>query len=90
MNTEDLRAKSIDELVKMIIDLRKEQFNARFQQAQGSLENTAQIRKNRREIAQAKTILNQKRQEEVSNSNKAPAKKAPAKKKASGKKKKAA
>ena len=74
---EDLRAKSIDELVKYIVDLRKEQFNARFQQAQGALENTAQIRKNRREIARAKTILNQKRDSEVANTSK---------KKASGKK----
>ncbi len=65
MNAEDLRAKSIDELVKIIVDLRKEQFNARFQKAQGSLENTAQVRKNRRAIARAKTILNQKRREEV-------------------------
>ena len=74
---EDLRAKSVDELVKYIVDLRKEQFNARFQQAQGALENTAQIRKNRREIARAKTILNQKRSSEVANTSK---------KKASGKK----
>ncbi len=66
MNTsEDLRAKTVDELVKIIVDLRKDQFNARFQQAQGSLENTAQIRRNRRDIARAKTILNQKRQEEA-------------------------
>ncbi len=79
---EDLRAKTVDELVKYIVDLRKEQFNARFQQAQGSLENTAQIRKNRREIARAKTILNQKRNFEAGNSNE----KKSAKKKASGKK----
>ena len=65
MNAEDLRAKSVDELVKIIVDLRKEQFNARFQKAQGALENTAQVRKNRRTIARAKTILNQKRQAEV-------------------------
>jgi len=65
MNSEDLRAKSVDELVKIIVDLRKEQFNARFQRAQGALENTAQVRKNRRTIARAKTILNQKRQVEV-------------------------
>ncbi len=70
MNTsEDLRAKTVDELVKIIVDLRKDQFNARFQQAQGSLENTAQIRKNRRDIARAKTILNQKRQEEAKKSS---------------------
>jgi large subunit ribosomal protein L29 len=64
MNAEDLKAKSIDELMKLIIDLRKEQFNIRFQRAQGALENTAQVRVNRRAIARAKTILNQKRLEE--------------------------
>lgn len=67
-NTEDLRTKTIDELVKIILDLRKEQFNARFQKAQGALENTAQIRNNRREIARAKTILNEKRRLEEGSS----------------------
>lgn len=70
MNAEDLRSKSIDELAKVILDLRKDQFNSRFQQAQGSLENTAQIRKNRRTIARAKTILNQKREEEAQKTSK--------------------
>jgi len=65
MNAEDLKAKSIDELVKLIIDLRKEQLNIRFQRAQGALENTSQVRVNRRTIARAKTILNQKRLEET-------------------------
>ncbi len=64
MDIEELRSKSEDELVKIILDLRKQQFNARFQKAQGALENTAQIQKNRRTIARAKTILNQKRQAE--------------------------
>ena len=68
---EDLRAKSVDELAKLILDMRKEQFNARFQKTQGTLENTAQIRKNRREIARAKTILNQKRQEADASGKKA-------------------
>lgn len=62
---EDLRAKSVDELSQLVLDLRKEQFNQRFQKSQGTLENTAQIRKNRREIARAKTILTQKRQDEA-------------------------
>ncbi len=71
MNAEDLRSKSVDELVKVILDLRKEQFNARFQRSQASLENTAQIRIVRRNIARAKTILNEKRAaEEAKASNK--------------------
>ncbi|MFP4464675.1 MAG: 50S ribosomal protein L29 [Alphaproteobacteria bacterium] len=67
MNAEDLRAKSIDELAKLVVDLRKEKFNARFQKAQGALENTATIRKNRRDIARAKTILAEKRLTEAKN-----------------------
>lgn len=66
MDAQDLKTKSVDELVKIIVDLRKDQFNMRFQKAQGALENTAQVRKNRRTIACAKTILNQKRAEEKS------------------------
>lgn len=63
MTLEDLKAKTVDELAKIILDLRKAQFNARFQKTQGTLENTAEIRKTRREIARAKTLLNQKRRE---------------------------
>ncbi|MCB1783989.1 MAG: 50S ribosomal protein L29 [Alphaproteobacteria bacterium] len=77
MNAEDLKTKTEDELVKIILDLRKEQFNSRFQQTQGTLENTATIRKARRTIARAKTILNQKRRGDVAPATaKAEAKKA--------------
>ncbi len=63
MEAEELRSKTVDELTKLVMDLRKEQFNARFQRSQGSLENTAQVRKARRTLARIKTILNQKRVE---------------------------
>ena len=56
----DVRAKSADELNEMLLDLRKEQFNLRFQRATGQLENTARIRQVRRDAARVKTILNQK------------------------------
>lgn len=62
MNSEDLRTKTEDELKKIILDLRKEQMNLRFQKAQSALEKTAPIRANRRTIARAKTILNEKSQ----------------------------
>lgn len=65
MNSEDLRAKTVDELVKVILDLRKEQLNTRFQKSQGTFENTSQVRVGRRSIARAKTILNEKRREVV-------------------------
>lgn len=60
MNAEELRGKSEDELTKLLLDKRKEQFNQRFQKSQGSLEKTADIRKTRRTIARIKTFLNAK------------------------------
>jgi large subunit ribosomal protein L29 len=42
-------------------ELKKEQFNLRFQKASGQLTNTAQFGKVRQEIAQIKTILRQRR-----------------------------
>jgi large subunit ribosomal protein L29 len=41
----------------MLLDLRKEQFNLRFQRATGQQENTSRVRKVRRDIARVKTIL---------------------------------
>lgn len=57
---QDLRAKSEDQLKESLIDLKKEQFNLRFQQASGQLENTARVRQVRREIARIKTILHER------------------------------
>ena len=57
---ENLRASTVDELKAKIVDLKKEQFNLRFQRASGELENTARMRTVRREIARIKTVLGQK------------------------------
>jgi large subunit ribosomal protein L29 len=53
----DLRTKTTDELKGSLMDLRKEQFNLRFQKASGQLENTARARQVRRDIARVKTVL---------------------------------
>jgi large subunit ribosomal protein L29 len=53
----DIRAKTPDELSEMLLDLRKEQFNLRFQRATGQQENTSRVRVVRRDIARVKTIL---------------------------------
>jgi large subunit ribosomal protein L29 len=53
----DIRVKSADELGEMLIGLRREQFNLRFQRATGQLEATGRIRIIRRDIARVKTIL---------------------------------
>jgi large subunit ribosomal protein L29 len=52
----DIRAKTPDELSEMLLDLRKEQFNLRFQRATGQQENTSRVRVVRRDIARVKTI----------------------------------
>ena len=53
----DIRTKSADELSGMLIDLRKEQFNLRFQRATGQLEAVSRIKAVRRDIARVKTIM---------------------------------
>ena len=63
---EDTRAKTVDELTDQLNDLSKEAFNLRFQAASGQLENTAQVRKVRRNLAQIKTILNEKKRTSAS------------------------
>ena len=56
----DLVTKTKDELVDRIEFLRKEQFNLRFQIANGNSENPTRFKLIRREIAAIKTILNNK------------------------------
>ncbi|ASG20978.1 MULTISPECIES: 50S ribosomal protein L29 [Azospirillaceae] len=56
----DLRTKSVDELQDQLLQLKKEQFNLRFQRASGQLENTARVGQVRRDIARIKTILGQR------------------------------
>ena len=60
MKAIDARARTADELSELLEDLQKAAFNLRFQRASGQLENTAEIRKVRRDIARIKTILGEK------------------------------
>lgn len=53
----DIRTKTADELGGLLLDLRKEQFNLRFQRATGQLEATGRIKAVRRDIARVKTVL---------------------------------
>ena len=56
----DLRLKTADELHTQLLDLKREQFNLRFQRATGQTEGTGRIREVRREIARIKTIVHSK------------------------------
>ena len=53
----EIRAKTGDELTDMLLGLRKEQFNLRFQRATGQLEAVGRIKEVRRTIARVKTIM---------------------------------
>jgi large subunit ribosomal protein L29 len=59
----DLKVMSGDQLEQELMNLKKEQFNLRFQRATGQLENTARVRTVRREIARIKSLSVQKRRE---------------------------
>ena len=61
MDAEDVRAKTEDELQDALLQLKKEQFNLRFQKASGQLENTTRIRQVRRDIARIKTVMTERR-----------------------------
>ena len=57
----DLKVKTPDELNARLSELKKTQFNLRFQRATGQLENTSRLREARRDIARIKTIAAQTR-----------------------------
>ena len=61
MKPADIRAMSDDELTSQLTELKKEQFNLRFQKASGQLENTARVRAVRRDIARLMTELTARR-----------------------------
>ena len=52
----DLKTKSDDELSGELVNLKKEQFNLRFQAATNQLEKPSRVREVRRTIAQIKTL----------------------------------
>ena len=53
---EDMRAKSDDQLAADLVELKREQFNLRFQAATNQLEAPARVREVRRTIAKIKTL----------------------------------
>ena len=60
-NAKDLREKSEEELGTMLVDLSKEQFGYRMQHSIGQLTQTHLLKRVQKEIAQVKTVLNEKR-----------------------------
>ena len=58
--TEDLRTRTDDQLGAQLTELKREQFNLRFQSATNQLERPARIKEVRREIARIKTLQGQR------------------------------
>jgi large subunit ribosomal protein L29 len=67
----DVRGKSPDELQEMLVGLRKEQFNLRFQRATGQLEAVGRIKEVRRTIARVKTIMAERSRASASDNKRA-------------------
>ena len=67
---DDLGGKTDDQLVDQLTELKREQFNLRFQSATNQLERPARIREVRRTIAQIRTLQTE-RQNQTAGSAKA-------------------
>lgn len=59
LTVEDLRSKDSKGLYEELKKLKQEQMNLRFQKASDVLENVAQMRIVRRQIARVKTVVNE-------------------------------
>lgn len=60
MKATELRQKGSDDLNKELLELAREQFSLRMQKGTGQLAKPHRMKQVRREIAQIKTILNEK------------------------------
>ena len=68
MKLQEIREKTIDELKEVVLNLKKELFSLRMKHNKiNQLENPAQIKKTKREIAQAKTVIREKELKEAQN-----------------------
>lgn len=63
MKATDLRKKSIDDLGKELVELRKSQFNSRMQISTQQSSQNDQLGKIKKDIARVKTILAEKASE---------------------------
>jgi large subunit ribosomal protein L29 len=56
--TEDLKGRTDDQLVEQLAELKREQFNLRFQAATNQIEKPSRVREVRRTIARIRTLQN--------------------------------
>ena len=65
MSINDLRELSISELETKVSELKKELMESRFSLATSQIEDTSIFKKIKKQIAQANTVLNQKKREDM-------------------------
>jgi len=63
MKAEELREMTLEELEQKEREFKRKLFNLRFQKATGELNNPAELKKTRRDIARVLTIVREKRGE---------------------------
>jgi large subunit ribosomal protein L29 len=57
MKIDEIRGMTPDQLAEALLNLKKEQFNLRFQKATGQIEKTHRVDEVRKDIARIKTTL---------------------------------
>ena len=60
MKVNEIRSKSVEELEKTLVDLKKDLFMLRMHHATNHLDNPTRISATRRDIARVKTVLREK------------------------------
>ena len=60
MKVNEIRSKSVEELEKTLVDLKKDLFMHRMQHATNHIDNPTRISAPRRDIARVKTVLREK------------------------------
>ena len=60
MKIDEVRGMTPDQLSEALLNLKKEQFNLRFQAATGQIEKTHRVNEIRKDIARIKTVLRSK------------------------------
>ena len=62
---DDLKSRTDDQLVEQLAELKREQFNLRFQAATNQIEKPSRVREVRRTIARIRTLQNERARAET-------------------------
>ena len=69
MNAKELREKTVEELTKELLALKREAFNLRMQKGTGQLARPSRFKAIRRDAARIKTIMNERQRQAAKDGN---------------------